>query len=138
MFVIQVTSLENQVSKHYWINKNSDDFIRFLPNNFGVPKENLKFWMFDDSEFFIIENLLKSQNENEERFLDLSENSKIKVVKKVKAQIEVLNQETNETEIQEVDEITVLREVLGSEIAFPYDSSMNFLGNGHELEQGAL
>jgi len=40
MFKIQVKNVNGVLENHYWINELTDDFIQFLPQNFGVPSAN--------------------------------------------------------------------------------------------------
>lgn len=76
MFVIQVTNQLGAVSKHYWMNSKEDDFLRFLPKNFGVHKEALRVWMFEDEEMPLLEGSMKALGEA--AMLDLSTEGVIK------------------------------------------------------------
>ena len=71
MFVIQVQNALGETSKHYWMNQSGDDFLRYLPRNFGVPKENIRAWMFSDDDFPILEGLLKALGDVLEGGLEL-------------------------------------------------------------------
>ena len=64
MFVIQVQNALGETSKHYWMNQSGDDFLRYLPRNFGVQKEQIRAWMFSDDDFPILEGLLKALGDN--------------------------------------------------------------------------
>jgi hypothetical protein len=117
MFVIQVQNALGETSKHYWMNQSGDDFLRYLPRNFGVPKENIRAWMFSDDEFPILEGLLKALGDK--GAIDLSEEGKIKAlrVNRTETPAEVEGEPPVVTESTEV-----LAEYLGQEIGWPYSS----------------
>lgn len=127
MFVIQKTDLENNISREYNMNENEDDFIRYLPRIYGIPKENLRIWMFPHEEFPFVESLLRGSPG--QRFLDLSVDGVMKVCR--------LDMVLNELTQIEEEQITVLRTVNGVEIGWPYDDKWTmmdpekatFLGN---------
>jgi len=121
MFKIEVTKLDDSVEHIYNMNKNEDDFLQFIPKNYGVDSSKVKAYMIDDSKKDELEAYL---NLGEEYALDLGEEGKIKVV--------TISTSIDENEI-EVIETTLVKEYVGTLIQWPYDSDGKFLGNGYEL-----
>jgi hypothetical protein len=68
MFKIEVTNLQSQIEHHVWLNQHSDDFIQFLPKQFGVPKENFTIYKIDESSLAVYHNLLKLNEFNKVGF----------------------------------------------------------------------
>lgn len=135
MFKIETTKLNNEIEHEYLMNRNEDDFVRFLPRRFGVPKENVKVYTIDDSKKFELEAYL---NLGPEYALDIGETGKIKVV----TIAETVNETTGATEIT----TTLVKEYVGTLIQWPYKENnlmkgkklvhldgLEFLGNGFEL-----
>jgi len=136
MFKIEVTKLNNEVEHIYNMNLDEDDFIRFIPRQFGVPKENVKVFTMDDSKKDELEAYLRL---GPEYALELGESGKIKVV--------TISEQVNET-TQAIEEVvTVVKEYVGTLIQWPYKENLakdkkgnfihfeglEFLGNGFEL-----
>lgn len=84
MFVIEVENFLNQKSRHYWMNAADDDFARYLPKNFGVAKEKLRFWVFEDDDMPVLEGAMKALGQD--GALDLSVDGKIKVCRTVRTE----------------------------------------------------
>ena len=134
MFKIETTKLDSTIHHEYNMNKDGDDFVRFLPGRFGVPKENVKvFTMNDDDQELAAYLALGS-----EYALDIGESGKIKVV----TIAETVNETTGATEIVS----TLVKEYAGTLIEWPYRENLKkqngkfvhkdgleFLGNGFEL-----
>lgn len=115
MFVIEVTDLLGSKKRHYWMNTSEDDFLRYLPKNFGVQKQNLRAWMFSDDELPIVEGYIKALGKD--GALDLSQDGKIKVCKIVRTEIPA----GSEGEPSGVSEsLEVLAEFSGVEVGWPY------------------
>ena len=123
MFKLEVTKLDSSVEYIYQMNRNEDDFLQFIPKNFGVPKENVKAFIMPDSNKDEIEAYLKL---GKEYALDLGEEGKIKVVT-ISTSIDPVTE-------AEVIETTLVKEYVGTLILWPYDEKGKFLGNGYELE----
>lgn len=118
------------------MNIDEDDFIRFIPGQYGVAKENVKVFTMDDSKKDELEAYLKL---GPEYMLELGESGKIKVIKVT----EVLNETTQAIE----ESIELMAEYVGTLIQWPYIENLakdkkgnfihfeglEFLGNGHEL-----
>lgn len=86
MFKIEVINLLGEKENHYWMNKKEDDFLRFLPKQFGVPVENINVYVMEDEEKDLYEAYLRSHENNEP---DMSEDGAIKVKRKVEAKFKV-------------------------------------------------
>lgn len=115
MFTIEVTDLLGAKSRHYWMNASQDDFLRYLPKNFGVPKQNLRAWMFSDDDLPIVEGYIKALGKD--GALDLSQDGKIKVCRIVSMEIP---SETEGESPQISTSIEILAEFSGQEIKWPY------------------
>lgn len=115
MFVIEVTDLLGAKSRHYWMNAAEDDFLRFLPKNFGVPKANIRAWMFSDDEMPILEGYVKALGKD--GGLDLSQDGKIKVGKIVRTEIPA---EAEGQAPQVTESFELLAEFDGHEVGWPY------------------
>ena len=122
MFKIEVTKLDNTVEHIYNMNKNEDDFLQFVPKQFGVTSSDMKAYIMPDTWKDELEAYLKLDENNS---LDLSEEGKIKVINITSSFNEV-------TEVEE-ESLTVVKEYVGTLIEYPYDSEGKFLGNGYEL-----
>jgi len=85
MFKIEVTNFKGQLESHLWQNNIEDDFLRFLPNQFGVPKENFTIYKF--LENVNLANRILKDNEN--NFVDLLETGKADIKRKFKKQFDV-------------------------------------------------
>ncbi|MHA1166581.1 MAG: hypothetical protein ACTSRU_02085 [Candidatus Hodarchaeales archaeon] len=122
MFKIEITKLDNSVEHIYNMNSVEDNFLQFVPKQFGVPPENMKAFMIEDENQPELEAYLKL---GPNYALDVGESGKIKVV----------TIETSENETTGAEEIvtTLVKEYIGTEIQYPYDSKGRFLGNGFEL-----
>jgi hypothetical protein len=122
MFKIEVTKLDDSIENIYNMNSVKDDFLQFVPKQFGVPPENMKAFMIADEYQSELEAYLKL---GPNYALDVGESGKIKVV----------TIETSENETTGAEEIitTLVKEYVGTEIQYPYDSKGKFLGNGFEL-----
>lgn len=115
MFAIEVTDLLGAKSRHYWMNASEDDFLRYLPKNFGVPKQNIRAWMFSDDELPIVEGYLKALGKD--GAIDLSQDGKIKVCKIVRTE----TPPAADGEPSGVSEsLEVLAEFSGVEVGWPY------------------
>lgn len=102
MFKIEIINLLGEKENHYWMNKKGDDFLRFLPKMFGVPKENITAYVMEDDEKDLYEAYIRSHEANEP---DMSEDGAIKIKRKIKARFEVGEKtdiETYEKEKQEI------------------------------------
>jgi len=136
MFKLEVTKLDNEIEYIYNMNIDEDDFIRFIPGQFGVPKENVKVFTMDDSKKDELEAYLQL---GPEYMLELGESGKIKVVT-ISEQLNDVTQAMEQT-------ITPVKEYAGTLIQWPYIENLakdkkgnfihfeglEFLGNGHEL-----
>lgn len=122
MFKLEVTKLDNSVELIYNINKNEDDFLQFIPKQFGVTKDEVNAFLLPDENKDQIEAYLKL---GEEYALDLGEEGKIKVV--------TISVSEDEATGAELIETTLVKEYVGTLIQWPYDEQGNFLGNGYEL-----
>lgn len=120
MFKLEITKPDATVEHVYQMNRNEDDFLRFIPGNYGVTKDDVAAYIMDDENFQILENLLR--DDQEKRSLDLEETGKIKVIE--------TNIEWDEENQIEVETVTTIHEFVGTLIEWPYDENMNFLGNG--------
>lgn len=122
MFKIEVIKLDNTVEHIYNMNSVKDDFLQFVPGQYGVPKENMKAFMIEDEKQPELEAYLKL---GPNYALNVGESGKIKVV----------TIETSENETTGAEEIvtTLVKEYVGTEIQYPYDAKGKFLGNGFEL-----
>jgi len=99
------------------MNAAEDDFARYLPKNFGVAKEKLRFWMFDDEEMPVLEGMLKALGQY--GIIDLSEAGKIKVGRIVRT--ESLG-ETPESPPVVTESLELVAEFSGVEVGWPYSS----------------
>ena len=122
MFKLEVTKLDNSVELIYNMNNNEDDFLQFIPKQFGVTKDEVKAFLLPDSNKDEIEAYLKL---GEEYALDLGEEGKIKVI--------TISVSEDEATGAELIETTLVKEYVGTLIQWPYDEEGNFLGNGYEL-----
>lgn len=122
MFKLEITKLDNTVFHDYNMNSVEDNFLKFIPGQFGVPKENMKIFMIPDESKPELEAYL---NLGPNYALDVGESGKIKVV--------TIETSINETTGAEEIETTLVKEYVGTEIQYPYDEKGKFLGNGHEL-----
>lgn len=122
MFKLEITKINNEIEFIYNMNRNEDDFLQFIPKNFGVPKENVKAFIMPDENKDEIEAYLKL---GPEYALDLGEEGKIKVI--------TITEQTD-PQTQAVEQVvTLVKEYVGTLIQWPYDEKGNFLGNGYEL-----
>lgn len=103
MFKIEVINLLGEKENHYWMNKKGDDFLRFLPKMFGVPKENITAHVMNDDEKFLYEAYLKSHENNE---ADMNEEGVIKVKRKIKAKFKA-GEKVDEKKYQKEKEKTL-------------------------------
>lgn len=115
MFTLEVTNLLGAKSRHYWMNASEDDFLRYLPKNFGVPKENIRAWMFSDDDLPILEGYIKALDKS--GALDLSQDGKIKVLKITRT--ETPSQIEGEPPLVS-ESVEVLAEFSGDEVGWPY------------------
>lgn len=115
MFTIEVTNLLGAKYRHYWMNGSEDDFLRYLPKNFGVPKENIRAWMFSDDDLPILEGYIKALDKS--GALDLSQDGKIKVLKVTRT--ETPSQIEGEPPLVS-ESVEVLAEFSGEEVGWPY------------------
>jgi hypothetical protein len=100
MFVLEIKDAVGKTSRHYWMNSSQDDFLRYIPKNFGVKKDNVRAWVFSDEDFPLLEGLMKALDGK--GVLDLSEDGKIKAGR------------------IENDAFEVLAEYHGHEVEWPY------------------
>ena len=136
MFKLEITKLNNEIEHIYNMNLKEDDFLRFIPPQFGVTENELDAYMMADSDKDQLEAYL---NLGPEYALDLGETGKIKVV----TVSETVNETTGATEIS----TTLVKEYVGTLIQWPYKENLKkdkkgnfvhlngleFLGNGFEL-----
>jgi hypothetical protein len=115
MFKLEITKLNAEVEYIYNMNSIEDDFLQFLPNNFGVPKENILAYAMPDAWKFELEAYLKLGSEYA---LDLGEAGKIKVATVVTTTDEV-------TEIESTA-VTLIKEYVGTLVEWPYDENGKF------------
>lgn len=117
MFVIEVKNVLGDTSRHYWMNGSEDDFLRYLPKNFGVAKENLRAWKFSDDDFPLLEGVLKALDGK--GVLDLSEDGKIKAGRVVTTEVPATEEGADPTTVEAFE---LLAEYAGQEVAWPYSS----------------
>lgn len=115
MFVLEIKNTLGEKTRHYWMNKNEDDFLRYIPGNFGVKKENVRAWMFSDDDFHVLEGTIKALDKD--GALDLSEDGKIKVIKIVKSETPS-NVDGEPPVVSQSCE--VITEFTGDEVQWPY------------------
>jgi hypothetical protein len=116
MFKIEVTKLNNEVEHIYNMNKLDDDFLQFLPRNYGVQKEAVVAYAMPDDWKYELEAYLKLGPQYK---LDLSQAGKLVVV--------TVTEEVDE-ETEAVEEIvTLVKEYVGTLIEWPYDDKGSFL-----------
>jgi hypothetical protein len=117
MFVLEIKNAIGKISRHYWMNPAEDDFLRYIPKNFGVSKDAIRAWIFSDDDFPLLEGLMKSLEG--QGVLDLSTDGKIKAgrIARTETQSEV---EGEAPVIHESFEL--LAEYEGHEVEWPYSS----------------
>lgn len=115
MWLIEVVK-DNEKTSHFWHNKHSDDFARFIPKNFGVTANDLSFYHLQEDDVQTFNNLM-SQTETVDdvvqplHYQDISENGKVKV--------------------KQLSDDALLYELTGSHVPWSsmYDENMNFILN---------
>lgn len=118
MFKVEVTKLDATVEHLYIMNEKADDFLQFIPRNYGVTKDEVVAHMMEDEDKHQLEAYLKLPN----HFLDKEQTGKLVIYK-----VTSVYNETTEI-LEEVSE--VVKEYVGQLIEWPYDELGNFRGNG--------
>jgi hypothetical protein len=118
MFVVKQISTNKL---YVWGNEKKDDFIRFLPNNLGVPMNDLQVYLVP----------CESHQECDAYNRPL-------YAEEVNGEIIVKSYDsvTVDEQAEQLVFGNVMNQFTATLIQWPYDENMNFLGNGHELEQG--
>lgn len=116
MFKIEVTKLDNSVEHIYNMNKLDDDFLQFIPKNFGVTKENVKAYAMPDDWKYELEAYLKL---GPNYVLQTNEVGKL-IIGTIE---EVVDVNTDATEVV----FTPVKEYVGTLIEWPYDEKGNFI-----------
>lgn len=114
MFKLEITKIDGEKELVYNMNKKEDDFLRFIPRNYGVSMDNVKAWYFGDDTLYEVEAYLKL----EDHLLDLGENGEIRVVKKVTTPSDLLEEDSVYELIKSYD---------GALVTNAYDSKGNFV-----------
>lgn len=108
MFKIEVTKLDGNVEHIYNMNLITDDFLQFIPKNFGVSKDNMKAYAMPDAWKDELEAYLKIEG----NLLDVGQEGKLRVIKID----EVVDPVTEVIE----EQVTVVKEYVGTLIEYPY------------------
>ena len=111
MWKIEVTK-NGVVENHLWHNGHKDDFARFMPENFNVSSEALKFYKLDINAMKNFNNLCcVMDGDAMANYTDLSELGSVKV--------------------KQVSDDAVILNIVGQEVLWSqmYDAQMNFILN---------
>lgn len=113
--MIVVGSSKNFEKRFLCLNYASDDFLRFIPQNLGIERDDLRIWAFLDSDHKLITDKVKEIGSDAQT--DLSEDGKIKVLKITRT--ETPSQIEGEPPLVS-ESVEVLAEFSGDEVGWPY------------------
>lgn len=116
MFKIEVTKLDASVEHIYNMNKLDDDFLQFIPRNFGVQKEAVKAYAMPDEWKYELEAYLK-----------LGPQYVLKMDTVGKLIVGTLTEEVDEITEAVESIFTPVKEYVGVLIEWPYDEKGSFL-----------
>jgi len=122
MFKLEITKLDSTIENIYNMNLKEDDFLQFMPKQYGVTSAEVKAFLMLDSDKDQLEAYLRLNSSYE---LDLSTSGSIKVIE--------VGKSVDPATGAEIINATLIKEYIGTSIKWPYDNTGKFLGNGYEL-----
>jgi len=115
MFIVKKLSTNEMF---VWGNEKKDDFIRFIPANLGTTQADIKVY------------LLPCASHND---CDLHNRTLIADEDNGQIIAKVYDSASYDEQTQQPVFGNLITQYSATEIQWPYDQDMNFLGNGHEL-----